>query len=100
MTAPLTGSAGLRARAVREIRELRLDQMTRYTARGETDARERAGLADVLLQSLPGTGAELTRAARRHWHPETTRADVAAALRWIEGAGKAHRGTRGRWVRG
>ena len=69
-----------------------------HAAMGKTGRRERAGLADVLLESMPGTLGELLESACDAWDVATTKAQVGAALARLEVDGLARRET-GIWVR-
>lgn len=69
-----------------------------HAATGKTGRRERAGLADVLLESMPGTLGELLESACDAWDVATTKAQVGAALDRLVREGAARREA-GIWVR-
>ena len=64
----------------------------------DSRAAERHGLRDALIESMPGTDAELLVAVREEWSPTTSKDQVATALRALERAGAARRTADG-WVR-
>lgn len=59
---------------------------------------DRAGLLETLLDSMPGTEAELLVAVREEWSPDVSKDQVASALRALERRCAARRTANG-WVR-
>jgi hypothetical protein len=58
-------------------------------------SRERAGLSDALLESMPGTAAELLAAVRDEWSPDATMAQVRTSLMALSRSGEIVRGPDG-----